>query len=56
LECFVPRQAGSFPKSPAIYYGFVPWGYAWAFPFPDHQVLGIAALRQKAARQIMSAS
>jgi geranylgeranyl reductase family protein len=54
LECFVPRQAGSFPKSPAIYYGFVPWGYAWSFPFPDHQVLGIAALSQKAGRQIMS--
>jgi flavin-dependent dehydrogenase len=54
LECFVPCQAGSFPKSPAIYYGFVPWGYAWSFPFPDHQVLGIAALRQKAGRQIMS--
>jgi len=54
LECFVPCQAGSFPESPAIYYGFIPWGYAWSFPFPDHQVLGIAALRQKAGRQIMS--
>ncbi|MGE5255022.1 MAG: NAD(P)/FAD-dependent oxidoreductase [Hyphomicrobiales bacterium] len=54
LECFLPRRAGSFPQSPAIYYGFVPWGYAWSFPFPDHQILGIAALRQKAGRQIMN--
>jgi geranylgeranyl reductase family protein len=54
LECFLPRRAGSFLPSPAIYYGFVPWGYAWSFPFPDHQVLGIAALRQKAGRQIMN--
>jgi geranylgeranyl reductase family protein len=54
LECAVPHQAGSFPKSPAIYYGYVPWGYAWSFPFPEHQVLGIAALRQRAGRQIMS--
>jgi geranylgeranyl reductase family protein len=53
LECFAPRQAGSFPLAPAIYYGFVSWGYAWSFPFPDHQVLGIAALRQKAGRPIM---
>lgn len=53
LECFARRQSGSFPKPPAIYYGFVPWGYAWSFPFPDHQVLGIAALKPKAGRQIM---
>jgi flavin-dependent dehydrogenase len=53
LECVVPRRAGSFPKQPAIYYGYVPWGYAWSFPFPDHQVLGIAALRQKTGRHIM---
>jgi geranylgeranyl reductase family protein len=54
LECTVPHQTGSFPKSPAIYYGYVPWGYAWSFPYPDHQVIGIAALKQKTRRRIMS--
>jgi geranylgeranyl reductase family protein len=54
LECAVPHQSGSFPKSPAIYYGYVPWGYAWSFPYPDHQVIGIAALRRNACRRIMS--
>jgi geranylgeranyl reductase family protein len=47
LECFVPRQEGSFPHCPAIYYGYVPWGYGWSFPYPHHQVLGIAVLKHR---------
>lgn len=52
LECFVPRQAGTLPDHPAIYYGFIPWGYAWSFPGKTEQVLGIAALKAKAGRRI----
>lgn len=52
LECRVPRHACAFPDHPAIYYGFVPWGYAWSFPGPREQVLGIAALKTKAGRRI----
>ena len=47
LECFVPRREGSLPRCPAIYYGYVPWGYGWSFPYPHHQVLGIASLKPK---------
>jgi geranylgeranyl reductase family protein len=53
LECFVPRQKGSFPNCPAIYYGYVPWGYGWSFPDPNYQVvLGMAALKPKIGRRL----
>jgi flavin-dependent dehydrogenase len=52
LECRVPRHAGAFPNHPAIYYGFVPWGYAWSFPGPKEQLLGIAALKARASRRV----
>jgi menaquinone-9 beta-reductase len=52
LECVVPRQRGAFPDHPAIYYGFIPWGYAWSFPAAEGQILGIAALKAKAGRRI----
>jgi geranylgeranyl reductase family protein len=50
LECLVPRQPGSFPEHPTIYFGRVPWGYAWSFPGPSRQVLGIAALKTRGRR------
>jgi geranylgeranyl reductase family protein len=52
LECVVPRPQGACPDHPAIYYGFIPWGYAWSFPGRREQVLGIAALKSKAGRRI----
>jgi geranylgeranyl reductase family protein len=52
LECVVPRQPGAFPDHPAIYYGFIPWGYAWSFPAKGGRILGIAALKAKAGRCI----
>jgi geranylgeranyl reductase family protein len=55
LECVVPRPPGAFPDHPAIYYGFIPWGYAWSFPGRGEQVLGIAALKSKAGRRISAA-
>lgn len=52
LECFIPRQPGTLPDHPAIYYGFIPWGYAWSFPGKTEQVLGIAALKAKTGHRI----
>jgi geranylgeranyl reductase family protein len=50
LECFVRRRPGAFPDHPTIYYGQVRRGYAWSFPGPDLQVLGIAALKTPGRR------
>jgi geranylgeranyl reductase family protein len=51
LECFVPKlNVRELPDCPVIYYGYVPRGYAWSFPGPDHWILGIAALRTRVGR------
>jgi geranylgeranyl reductase family protein len=50
LECFAPRRLGAFPDHPAIYFGKVRRGYAWSFPDPARQVLGIAALKSPGRR------
>ncbi|MCJ7617385.1 MAG: geranylgeranyl reductase family protein [Desulfobacterales bacterium] len=48
LEIFIPRQeCPSFPDYPIIYFGYIPWGYAWSFPGADNQVLGICGLNRK---------
>ena len=53
LELFVPREALSGRADyPNIYYGFTPWGYAWSFPGPQYQILGICALKRKLRRPI----
>jgi hypothetical protein len=53
LEIFIPRDASSdFADHPNIYYGFMPWGYAWSFPGPQDQILGICALKRKHRQSI----
>ena len=53
LEIFVPRKAlCDRADYPNIYYGFTPWGYAWSFPGPQYQILGICALKRKLRRPI----
>ena len=53
LEIFIPRQTSSdFADHPNIYYGFTTWGYAWSFPGPRDQILGICALKRKLRRPI----
>ncbi|MEJ2101777.1 MAG: geranylgeranyl reductase family protein [Desulfobacterales bacterium] len=53
LEIFIPRETSSdFADHPNIYYGFTPWGYAWSFPGPRDQILGICALKRKLRRPI----
>ena len=46
------KEAPHIPDFPVIYYGYIPWGYAWSFPGPRHHVLGIAGLNKKARRQL----
>jgi flavin-dependent dehydrogenase len=31
----------------SLHFGHVPWGYAWRFPNPEHQIVGIGALASK---------
>ncbi|MBI5582115.1 MAG: geranylgeranyl reductase family protein [Deltaproteobacteria bacterium] len=55
IETFVPRTvSGAFPDYPCLHYGYIPWGYAWSFPAPERQALGILALRHKAGHRVAS--
>ncbi len=48
LEIFIPRQeCPAFPDYPIIYFGYIPWGYAWSFPGAENQILGICGLNHK---------
>ena len=51
LEVFVPsRQTPELPDYPHIYFGHIPWGYAWCFPREHLRVVGICGLNAKAGR------
>ena len=51
LEVLIPNHRFSrLPDYPAIYYGYIPWGYAWSFPGNQYRILGIAALNRKAGK------
>ena len=51
LEIFLPsRQTPDLPDYPQIYFGHIPWGYAWCFPGEHIRVLGICGLNAKAGR------
>lgn len=55
LETAVPRDSIPNPNDyPCIYSGYVPWGYAWSFPGPQYQLLGMCGLKQKVPRSINS--
>jgi len=48
LETFIPRQeCPAFHDYPIIYFGYIPWGYAWSFPGAENQILGICGLNRK---------
>ena len=56
LEIFFPRdRVSGINDYPCIYSGYVPWGYAWSFPGPQYQILGMCSLKQK-ARPFFSSS
>jgi len=49
IEGFVSRRDfQGFHDWPTIYFGFIPWGYAWSFPGPENQIVGICGLQKKA--------
>ncbi|MGB9436565.1 MAG: geranylgeranyl reductase family protein [Desulfobacterales bacterium] len=51
LEIFLPtRQTPDLPDYPQIYFGHIPWGYAWCFPGKHVRVIGICGLNAKAGR------
>jgi geranylgeranyl reductase family protein len=53
MEIVVPQYiARSFPSCPAIYFGFIRWGYAWCFPRDKHRVLGICGLNKKTGKLV----
>jgi menaquinone-9 beta-reductase len=55
LEISIPRRAAiAFADQPTIYYGFIPWGYAWSFPGATDQILGMAGLKKKAGPKLRS--
>ena len=51
LEVLIPNyRFTGVPDYPEIYYGYIPWGYAWSFPGKQYRVLGIAGLNRKAGK------
>jgi geranylgeranyl reductase family protein len=53
VEIAIVRAArGNREDFPSIYYGFVPWGYAWCFPGPETRIYGMAALNSKSGKKI----
>ena len=51
LEALVPiRQTPELPDYPHIYFGHIPWGYAWSFPGDRLRAIGICGLNAKAGR------
>ena len=55
LEVIVPhRQISELPDHPHIYFGHIPWGYAWCFPGKQFRVVGICGLNAKAGRLLRS--
>ncbi len=53
LEVFIAREKLPGTQDyPAIYFGYVPWGYAWSFPGPHNQIFGICSLKAKAKQTL----
>lgn len=53
LEAFLPNQlSAGIADYPAIYFGYIPWGYTWSFPGRHLRILGIVGLNVKAARYL----
>ena len=41
------QECPAFHDYPIIYFGYIPWGYAWSFPGAENQILGICGLKTK---------
>ena len=53
LEAFISnRHTTGLADHPAIYFGYIPWGYAWSFPGQHLRTLGIVGLNARAGRYL----
>lgn len=53
MEARLPcRTRSSHLVKASLHFGYVAWGYAWSFPNPEHQIVGICALPQKNIRPL----
>lgn len=53
LEVMIPKNRNlNYQNYPTIYWGWVPWGYAWSFPGEQHQIMGMCTLTAKAGRSL----
>jgi len=56
MEVSIPSdQTSGLPGYPIIYFGHIPWGYAWCFPREHLRVLGMCALNVKAGKFLRNA-
>jgi menaquinone-9 beta-reductase len=56
METRLALPDGQAPQDfAALYFGFVPWGYAWSFPGRDGHIVGIANLRRKGSQPTRAA-
>jgi geranylgeranyl reductase family protein len=53
LEVFIPSgELPELPDYPHIYFGHIPWGYAWCFPGEHRRILGICGQYAKAGNSL----
>jgi geranylgeranyl reductase family protein len=51
LEISIPSLPSySLPDYPSIFFGYIPWGYAWCFPQKHQRVIGMCGLNSKSGR------
>ncbi len=56
LEVSIPRDTAlEFANEPVVYFGHIPWGYAWCFPKEYTWVIGMCGLVTKAGKHLRAA-
>jgi menaquinone-9 beta-reductase len=56
METRLDLAAGEAPQDyAALYFGYVPWGYAWSFPNRSYHIVGIANLWRKSRQSTKKA-
>ena len=51
LEVFISEGASpDLPNHPQLFFGYIPWGYAWYFPGRKQRIAGICGLNAKSGK------
>ncbi len=51
LEVFISEEASpDLPNHPQLFFGYIPWGYAWYFPGKKQRIAGICGLNTRAGK------